>query len=172
MARFIDRIHSLTDYAREITTNVGTVSGGRMTNVVPDQTEAKFELRYVDPRDLAPIGRAIEEAAAQACAAVPGTSLELTMFGETGPLVRTAASAALAAEYSAFSAAAGLGGGEAPLVGGGSDASVPSALGIPTIDGLGPRGSGFHTLDECVERATLVPKAIAMAQLLASRVGS
>ena len=40
---------------------------------------------------------------------------------------------------------------EAPLIGGGSDASTSGALGIPAIDGLGPRGTGFHTKDERIE---------------------
>ena len=44
-------------------------------------------------------------------------------------------------------------------------------MGIPSIDGLGPRGSGFHTRDELIEVDTLVPKAEAMAAFLAGRVG-
>ena len=40
------------------------------------------------------------------------------------------------------------------------------------IDGLGPRGKGFHTLDEQIEVATLVPKAAALARVLAAGVGA
>ena len=85
------------------------------------------------------------------------------------PLERTDASAALLAEYAACARAQGLGGDEAPLIGGGSDASTSSALGIPSIDGLGPRGAGFHTKDEHIEVSTLVPKAQALARFLAQR---
>ena len=53
---------------------------------------------------------------------------------------------------------------------GGSDASTTSAIGIPSIDGLGPRGSGFHTKDELIEVASLVPKAEALAAFIAGRV--
>jgi glutamate carboxypeptidase len=56
-------------------------------------------------------------------------------------------------------------------VGGGSDASTASALGIPVIDGLGPRGSGFHTKDERIEVESLVPKAQALARFIALREG-
>jgi glutamate carboxypeptidase len=73
------------------------------------------------------------------------------------------------AEYAACARASGLGGDESPLVRGGSDASTSSAIGIPSIDGLGPRGSGFHTKDEYIELATLVPKAQAVARFLAGR---
>jgi glutamate carboxypeptidase len=85
------------------------------------------------------------------------------------PLERTDASAALMAEYARAAAAAGLGHGEAALIGGGSDASTTHAVGIPSIDGLGPRGSGFHTKDELSELDTFVPKAEALARFLVSR---
>ena len=49
--------------------------------------------------------------------------------------------------------------GEAALIGGGSDASTAHAMGIAAIDGLGPRGIGFHTKDEQIEIRTLVQKA-------------
>jgi len=40
-------------------------------------------------------------------------------------------------------------------------------MGIPSIDGLGPRGSGFHTKEELIELSSLVPKAQALARFLA-----
>ena len=58
--------------------------------------------------------------------------------------------------------------GEAGLIGGGSDASTSGAMGIASIDGLGPRGIGFHTHDEQIEIGTLVQKAQALARFLAS----
>ena len=35
--------------------------------------------------------------------------------------------------------------------GGGSDGNFTAALGVPTLDGLGPRGDGAHALHEHVE---------------------
>ena len=70
--------------------------------------------------------------------------------------------------YGECARASGLGSGEAALIGGGSDASTSHALGIASIDGLGPRGIGFHTKDEQIEVATLVQKAQALARFLAS----
>ena len=75
----------------------------------------------------------------------------------------------MATSYGAFARAAGLGAGEAKLLGGGSDANTTSALGIASIDGLGPRGKGFHTKDELIEIRTLLPKAEALLRYLASR---
>jgi glutamate carboxypeptidase len=38
---------------------------------------------------------------------------------------------------------------------------------VASIDGLGPRGEGFHTLGEYVELATLTQKAEALVRFLA-----
>src|SRR6266540_1153948 len=57
---------------------------------------------------------------------------------------------------------AALGAGEAPLAGGGSDACTTAAAGVPSIDGLGPRGAGYHTSREEVDLGSLVPKAQAL----------
>ncbi len=106
---------------------------------------------------------------ARECAqAVPGARIELTGGIARLPLERTEESVALMDGYGAAARAAGLGSGEAALIGGGSDASTTAALGIASIDGLGPRGVGFHTHDEQIEIATLVQKAEALARFLAS----
>ena len=82
------------------------------------------------------------------------------------PLVRTPASVALMGHYAKSAKETGLGTGEAALLGGGSDANTTSAVGIPSIDGLGPRGKGFHTAEEQIERATLLSKAEALVRYL------
>jgi len=56
---------------------------------------------------------------------------------------------------------------EAPLIGGGSDASTSGAMGIASIDGLGPRGKGFHTIEEFIEAETLLSKTEALGRFLA-----
>ncbi len=50
--------------------------------------------------------------------------------------------------------------------GGGSDGNFTGALGIPTLDSLGVRGSGAHTLDEHIEVSSLIERARLMAGLL------
>jgi glutamate carboxypeptidase len=116
-------------------------------------------------------GRALEAAleAAAREAALPGTRIVLSRGSLRAPLEATAASRALAAEYGACQRASGLGAGEAPLAGGGSDACTTGEVGVPSIDGLGPRGAGFHTPHEEVDLASLVPKAQALLRFLAGR---
>ena len=50
--------------------------------------------------------------------------------------------------------------------GGGSDGNFTGYLGIPTLDGLGIRGKGLHTLNEHIEISSLVERARLIAGLL------
>jgi glutamate carboxypeptidase len=169
LARFVDGVQRLTDYDRGVTVNVGRVSGGASKNTVPDRAEAQLDLRFCTAVDGEALVASVRAAAEHAASGVPGTRLELHGGIARTPLERSDASAQLLAEYAACARAHGLGGDEAPLIGGGSDASTSSNLGIPSIDGMGPRGTGFHTKEELIEVATLVPKAQALARFLAQR---
>jgi glutamate carboxypeptidase len=169
IARFVEGVQKLTDYDRGVTVNVGRVSGGTSKNTVPDRAEAQLDLRFCTRADGDALVAAVRGAAEEAASGVAGTRIELHGGVARMPLERTEASAQLLAEYASCARAVGLGGEEALLIGGGSDASTSSALRIPSIDGLGPRGSGFHTKDELVEMASLVPKAQALARFLAQR---
>jgi glutamate carboxypeptidase len=50
--------------------------------------------------------------------------------------------------------------------GGGSDGNFTGAAGIPTLDGLGPRGTGYHTLHEHIEVESLPERARLLAGLM------
>jgi glutamate carboxypeptidase len=50
--------------------------------------------------------------------------------------------------------------------GGGSDGNFTGALGIPTLDSIGVRGAGLHTLNEHIEIDSLVERARFVAGLL------
>jgi glutamate carboxypeptidase len=54
--------------------------------------------------------------------------------------------------------------------GGGSDGNFTAALGVPTLDGLGPRGDGAHALHEHIELDDVAWRAAFLAALL-SRLG-
>jgi glutamate carboxypeptidase len=168
LAKLVDRVQSLTDYGRGVTVNVGKMSGGTSKNTVPDRAEAVIDIRFESRADGEKLVESIREAADECAAGVPGSRIELTGGIARLPLERTDESFKLMEAYGACARAAGLGAGEAALVGGGSDASTSAAMGIASIDGLGPRGIGFHTHDEQIEIVTLVQKAQALARFLAS----
>ncbi len=164
LARFVDRAQALTDYARGVTVNVGRISGGTSKNTVPERAEAQLDIRFESKPEGEALVRELERVATEA--AVEGTRVTLAGGIARLPLERTEASAELMRAYGACAKASGLGDGEAGLIGGGSDASTSSAMGIASIDGLGPRGIGFHTKDEQIEVATLLLKAQALARFL------
>lgn len=164
LARFVDRVQAITDPTRGATVNVGFFHGGTSSSMVPAAAVAEIDLRYATIDDGASLYRLLDEAARNC--AVEGTSVELTVTSWRAPMTRTDASTALAHDYAKCQKESGLGVGEAPLLGTGSDACTTSALGIPSIDGLGPRGSGYHTTDERVDLTTLVPKASALVRFL------
>jgi glutamate carboxypeptidase len=170
LARFVDRAHALTDYARGTTVNVGTISGGHSKNAVPDLARAGIDIRFLTSEAGRALLADLDRAARDAEASVPGSTVAVEGGISRAPMDRTAASASLLAEYAACARASGLGDGEAPLSGGGSDANTLSAAGVPCIDGLGPRGSGYHTKDERIEISTMVPKAAALFRFLMGRL--
>jgi glutamate carboxypeptidase len=148
-ARFVDAAQRLTDYPRGVTVNVGLIKGGTTKNTVPERAECMLDIRFESVPD------------AEALVA----ALEVSRL----PLERTVASAALYAEFAACQEAAGLPARECPMVAGGSDANTVAPLGVPAIDGLGPRGKGFHTTNEYIELATFLPKAEALVRFLWGR---
>ena len=54
--------------------------------------------------------------------------------------------------------------------GGASDANTTAALGIPTLDGLGPIGGDDHSVDEWLDLDSVVPRTALLAALM-SRIG-
>ena len=168
LARFVAAAQQLTSYERGITVNVGQISGGTSKNTVPERAECSLDIRYETVADADAIVAALRAAAD--AAAIPGVRIEVSGGANRLPLERSDASAALRDEYGACARAAGLGDGEAPLLGGGSDANTVAPLGVPAIDGLGPRGAGFHTTTEYVEIASFVPKAEALLRFLWARL--
>ncbi|HYP98956.1 MAG TPA: M20 family metallopeptidase [Polyangiaceae bacterium] len=169
LSRFIDAAQGLTDYTSGLTVNVGLVTGGTSFNTVPERAEASIDLRFETVAAAHALLESLRQCAERS--ALPGTRIELEGGVKRLPMEKTAASEALYREYAACQHAAGLGSEEQPLVGGGSDANTVSGVGLPVIDGLGPRGGGFHTLEEYVELDSFGPKAEALLRFLCARAG-
>lgn len=163
MARFIDAAQTLTDLGRGVSVNVGVVQGGEAKNTVPHACRAELDLRFSTRADAQGLIASLERAAADAAAGVPGTKVEVVLGSMRLPMEATEESLALMKAYGACAEAVGLGASESPRVGGGSDGCTSAAMGIPSIDALGPRGKGFHTHDEHIEVQTLVTRAQALA---------
>jgi len=161
LARQLVDLADLQDLARGVSVSAGLISGGTRTNVVPDLARASLDVRVPTMEDAARIERAIRARTA----GLPGTRLEISGGFGRPPLERGGHVVRL--YEMARDVAAGLGvvldeGG----TGGGSDGNFTAALGVPTLDGLGPRGDGAHALHEHVELDDLPWRAAFLASLL------
>ncbi len=146
LAREILRIEGLTAGRPEMTSVITTVAGGDAANTVPGEARATIDIRSSVPADL----RMAEDALA-AAVAYDGVAIEIEDRGTWPPMPRSGwlVDAALA-----HARVLGLEAGE-ELSGGVSDGCWTGALGIPTLDGLGPVGARDHTPDEWIEVATV-----------------
>jgi glutamate carboxypeptidase len=165
LARFVDRIEDLTDYQRGVTVNVGIFNGGVSANTVCDRAEAMVDFRFERARDGEDLVAAIDKVGREIAGAT-AAKFSLTGGIRRLPLERSEASGRLYQRYAECAEAAGLAGPECPLIGGGSDANTTSAIGVPTVDGMGPRGANFHTDAEYIEVESLALKVDALVRFL------
>jgi glutamate carboxypeptidase len=166
LSRLIDRAQALTDHGRGISFSVGLVRGGTARNTVAEEAQCEADLRFADPEGERALSEALASIARSVEAELEGTRIEVEVSITRKPWTRSEASAALCARYLACQHQSGLSGSEAPRAGGGSDANTVAAVGLAAIDGLGPRGTGFHTSDENIEISSLILKAEALLRFL------
>ena len=170
LAKFVDRVLAHNGRIAGASVSVGIITGGTARNTVPEHAAAELDLRFSDAEGKRAIEQLLDDAARDAAAEIEGTTLRIAPGSARAPWPRNAQSAALCARYAAAARAAGLGDAEAGVIGGGSDANTVGALGLAAIDGLGPRGAGFHTQDEHVSLSSLPLKAEALLRFLWSEV--
>ncbi|MGE3651458.1 MAG: M20 family metallopeptidase [Reyranellaceae bacterium] len=161
LARQIVRIEAMTDYGRDITVNVGLVSGGTGVNVVSAEATAEIDLRVPDPATA-------DEMVARLLGLKPiGEDVEVTVEGGMNrpPYRKDAGIQALFDKARAIYAEVGKELNDVPLTGGGSDGNFTAALGIPTLDGLGADGKGAHAAFEQIYYSSLMSRTYLAARL-------
>jgi glutamate carboxypeptidase len=161
LARQITAIEALQDASRGISVNVGVVQGGTRTNVVAAEARAQIDVRVPTMADAARIEQAVLSLRPQ----VKGTRLEIRGGVRRPPLERGPHVARLYEQAKAAAASLGRELGEGGT-GGGSDGNFTAALGVPTLDGLGPMGDGAHAHHEHIVLDDLVWRSAFVAALL------
>lgn len=143
LAHQILRIKALADPARGTTINIGVVRGGTRPNVVPAEAEAAIDVRLATAAEASRVTAAMHALRP----VLPGAVVAAEGGMERPPMERTEGVARLAELAKTTAAALGWSLEEAST-GGGSDGNFTAALGVPTLDGLGPDGGGAHADDE------------------------
>ena len=163
MAEQILAIEGMTDHEAGVTLSVGIVHGGTFVNVVPIECEAEVLAVLPAQEDI--------ERITAAMVGLEPINPDVSVAVEVGPLRPVFAPHSRVMDlYSRAESIAGEIGfnpGHGSF-GGGSDGNFTGALGLATLDGLGPCGDGAHTHDEYILYSSLVPRARLLAGLLAT----
>jgi len=161
LAHQILALHALNDYASGTTINVGVVHAGTRPNVVAAEAEAHVDVRV---QTLAEAER-IDAAVRGLEPVLAGAVLEIDGGLNRPPMERSPAMAALFEKARLIAAGMGFELREGST-GGGSDGNFTAALGVPTLDGLGPEGEGAHAAHEHVDTESFPRRAALVAGLL------
>jgi glutamate carboxypeptidase len=161
LAHQIVSIQKLQDLKRGVSVNVNVVVGGARTNVIADAARASIDVRVPSKEEAA----RIESELARLTPQTAGTQVNVSGGFGRPPLERSPQVAALYEIARQLSTELGQPLGEGGT-GGGSDGNFTAALGVPTLDGLGPQGDGAHALHEHVLVRDLVWRVVFVAGLL------
>ncbi len=156
-------VHALNAPERGTTLNAGVLRGGTRSNVVAARAEIEVDVR-VSSADEA---QRVDGALRGLQPALPGARIAVSGGLHRPPMERSPATAALFARARAIAAEMGVELGEG-ATGGGSDGNFTAALGLGTLDGLGPEGRGAHAADEQLLVESLPRRAALSAGLLAT----
>ncbi len=170
LAHTVGRIAALTDYSKELTFNVGNISGGTVINRIPHHAFAELEMRAfsreVFNSGVEALNRLSDDIVVRAAADKSPCRVMIEKLSETPPWPRNEMTESLLRVWQETGKSLGL-----RVIreerGGLSDGNHICHK-IPTLDGLGPRGDNAHcseqTADgskeqEFVELSSFVPKA-------------
>lgn len=146
----------------EVLCNVGSISGGGRANVVPAEAEAEIGLRFVD----AETERRVLDALQSLTPVRDGAVIDARI------LSRRPAWGPSSADQGLLDAIAAAGGRVGQIVtgrpaSGAGDTNLLGSLGIPTVDGFGPRGGGAHAVTEHASLSSLEDRIALLEAVLA-----
>jgi glutamate carboxypeptidase len=163
LAHKIIQLHELTDEEAGIHVNVGLIEGGTSVNTISDHAQAEIDVRFKNQEQGKVIERQIKQISSHS--EVDGTKIVIDGEINRPPMEKTDQTERLLRIIKKV-------GDDLQLsiidteTGGGSDASFPAALGIPTVDGLGPVGGNAHREDEYLELDSFIPRTLLLAHVI------
>lgn len=174
-ARIVEGVEALNDFDRGRTANVGTLLAGDAANTVPGRAEMLIDFRYRTRQDG-------DELEAALRGLVENTVIHNEVTGDCSrghfeldmrnqPMLPDARVDDLVARLLVEAPRLGLRL-EPERRGGASDGNVASAVGCPTLDGLGTVGGKIHSAGEWMRRQSLVDRAALLVLLLRNLAAS
>jgi glutamate carboxypeptidase len=172
LAHTISQVHAFTDYAQDLTFNVGAINGGTVTNRVPHHAEAGVEMRAYDPQVYAAaMARMLALNGSSAVGSADGEyacRVRVDVVRTSPPWPRNPATERLLAVWQAAGEELGIVV-EPEERGGLSDGNHFWHV-VPTLDGLGAVGGNAHcsehSADGSKEQEYCLPAAFVPKTLL------
>ncbi|MBG82426.1 MAG: M20 family metallopeptidase [SAR202 cluster bacterium] len=161
LALTIIELQAMNDWDNGITVNSGLITGGSARNTIPATADAIIDVR-VRTNEQA---KMIESRIQNLETTIEGTKLTIEGGFHRPPMERTRELAELAEKLIKWSHKFGFELTE-QSTGGGSDANLTAAMGVPSVDGMGAKGLNPHAEGENIEisaqvnRLALFMKAI------------
>jgi tripeptide aminopeptidase len=152
----------------ETTSNIGTIQGGRATNIVADSVEITCETRSRSPEKLERLTAEICHTFKR-CSEEVGASADIEVIRLYEPL-KIAEESKIAVLTVKAVRAAGLTA-DLGVTGGGSDANNFNRFGIPCVV-LGTGMQKYHTTEECIEEDDLYRTANLLVEIVKQVAGS
>ncbi len=165
LAHLLLYAEDLAGDAEGTTVNLTVARGGTTGNVIAEAAEADVDLRVVAAAEADRVMQALAAYRAR------DERVRVTVSGGLNrpPLERTPGNDALWQEAQRLGASLGLVP-KGALVGGGSDGCFTSALGVPTLDGMGAVGAGPHARHEHIRLAETLERVALLSALLAGHI--
>lgn len=155
LAYKIPKLHALSDPKKDLNVNVGIIEGGSSVNTVASQAKAYVDVR-ISTDDQ---GEWIDKKIKNICNTIEVEGTETLISGGINrpPMIFSDKAKELVYLIQDEAKKLDMNVGHV-ATGGGSDASFTAAMGIPTVDGLGPVGGKQHSNDEYLEIESLTER--------------
>jgi len=146
---------------KERTINIGLISGGEKPNIVPEKAWSVLDIRFWKNDQKQKVIDFLNRLRPM----LKGARVRFSIESLTPPMEKTKANSRLFSKARRIASSLGM-----ELypgkTGGGSDASIASSLGVPTLDGLGPDGDGIHAEGEHLILSSLIERTAFLTELL------
>lgn len=163
LSRWALAIKEMVNLETGTTLNVGLIEGGMAVNVVPDYAKAIVDLRFWSNEEAEQVHQTLISMAENPFEA--GAEVTVTRQSFKPSMMPTSDTEALIQLVSNEADKLGISHGWEDA-GGGSDGNFTAAMGVPTLDGFGPMGAGFHSDKEYLILDSIKPRIELLVNVL------
>lgn len=161
LSQQILKVNQLNDLKNGTSVSVTMLEGGTAGNVIPASASAYIDTRVLTMR----AHESLREGIFDVNPFIPGAKVWIEEIHSREPMEHNDQMKATFAQCKAIGEKYGVSVREDGS-GGGSDGNITAAMGVPTLDGLGPQGDGLHAIHEQVVLNSLPTRATLLAGML------